>query len=109
MVCVRRLEGILDVLHAGRALAQEDSYDVETHGVEGWLSKEEVVFGQGADLGLFMWGDGLERVSEAGSAAQLHLDEHERVGTKVQSAMTPELRFRALVGDGTSEVCFERT
>ena len=63
--------------HAGRALAKEDSYDVEPHGVEGWLSIEEVEFGEGADLGLFMRGDGLQRVSEAGSAAQFHLDEDE--------------------------------
>ena len=94
--------------YAGCALAHEDSYDVETHGVEGWLSIEEVVFGQEADLGLFTWGDGLERVSEAGSAAQLHLDEHERVGTEVQSTMTRELRFRALSGDGALDVSFER-
>ena len=71
------LEGVLDMTHAGRALAKEDPYDVEPHGFEGWLSNEEVVFGQGADLGLFVWGDGLQRVSEAGSAAQLHLDEDE--------------------------------
>jgi hypothetical protein len=49
------LEGILDVTHAGRALAEEDPYDVEAHGVEGWLSIEEVEFGEGADPGLFAW------------------------------------------------------
>ena len=51
------LEGVLDVTHAGRSLAEEDAYDVESHGVEGWLSIEEVEFGEGADLGLFMPGD----------------------------------------------------
>ena len=75
--CKVRLEGVLDVTHAGRALAKEDSYDVEPQGIEGWLSIEEVVFGEGADLSLFTRGDGLQRVSEAGSAAQLHLDEDE--------------------------------
>jgi|SRR5688572_24845830 hypothetical protein len=72
-----RLEGVLDVTHAGRAFAEEDAYDVEAHGVEGWLSIEEVEFGEGADLGLFTRGDCLQRISEAGSAAQLHLDEYE--------------------------------
>ncbi len=71
------LEGVLDVTHAGLALAEEDPYDVEAHGVEGWLSIEEVEFGEGADPGLFTRGDGLQRISEAGSAAQLHLDEYE--------------------------------
>ena len=37
------------------------------------------------------------RVSKAGSAVQLHLDEYdEGVGTKVQSATPLELRFSAL-------------
>ncbi len=34
--------------------------------------------GQGADLGLFTWGDGLHWLSEAGPSAQFDLDEHER-------------------------------
>ena len=83
--------------HAGRALVQEYPYDVEPHGIEGWLSNEEVVFGQGADLGLFAWGDGLKRVSEAGPAAQLHLDEDERIGSRVQ---TTKLRFSTRVIEG---------
>ena len=102
------LEGVLDVTHAGRALAEEDPYDVEAHGLEGWLSIEEVEFGEGADPGLFVWGDGLQRISEAGSAAQLHLDEYEYVGAKIESTTTPELRFRALLTEGTQEFCFTR-
>jgi hypothetical protein len=102
------LEGVLDVTDAGLALAKEDPYDVEPHGVEGWLSIEEVEFGKGADLGLFMRGDGLQRVSEAGSAAQFHLDEDEHDGSNVQNTMTPEFRFRAPSGDGTLDVCFKR-
>ncbi len=102
------LESVLDVTHAGRALVQEYPYDVEPHGIEGWLSNEEVVFGQGADLGLFARGDGLKRVSEAGPAAQLYLDEDEYINSELQSTMTRELRFRALSGDGTLDVSFER-
>ena len=62
----------------GRTLEEENPYHVEAQGVEGGFFVEEVVFGEGADGSLFMWGDGLERVSEAGSPAQLHLDEYER-------------------------------
>ena len=65
-------------MYAGGALAHENPHYVEAQGVEGRLFVEEVVFGQGADGGLFMRGDGLQRVPEAGSSPQLHLDEHER-------------------------------
>ena len=102
------LEGVLDMTHAGRALAKEDPYNVEPHGFEGWLSNEEVVFGQGADLGLFARGDGLKRVSEAGPAAQLHLDEDECVGSNVQSTIASEFRFRALLAGAKPDVRFER-
>src|SRR3712207_2548410 len=100
------LEGISGVTHAGRALSEEEAYVIAADGVEGWLSIEEVEFGEGADPGLFAWGDGLQRISEAGSAAQLHLDEYEDVGTDVQSTMVPQLRFRALSHDGTLDVRF---
>jgi hypothetical protein len=69
---------------------------------------EEVLSGQGADGGLFAGGDGFERMPEAGSPTQFHFDEDEGVGTKLQSTMTPELRFRVLLGDGIPDVRFER-
>src|SRR3712207_3103180 len=95
------LEGILDVTHAGRALAEEDPYDIEAHGVEGWLSIEEVEFGEGADPGLFAWGDGLQRIYEAGSAAQLHLDEYEGGGSQVKSnSLTLQLPLHPRWGRG---------
>ena len=78
-----RLEGILDVTYAGGALAHENPHYVEAQGVEGRLFVEEVLFGQGADGGLFIRGNGLERVPEAGSSPQLHLDEYERIGSQV--------------------------
>ena len=33
----------------------------------------------------------------------------ERVGTNIQNTTTPELRFRAILSENTSDVCFERT
>jgi hypothetical protein len=96
------------VAYAGRALAHDDCHDVEAYGLEGRLSIEEVPLGQGADLGLFTWGDGLHWVSEAGPSAQLHLDEYEGVGFKAESTGAPELCFRALLAKGTQHMDFER-
>jgi hypothetical protein len=44
-------------------------------------------------------------VSIARSAAQLHLDEHERVGSNVQTDTAPELVFHALLAqDGAQRL-----
>ena len=71
------LEGVLYVDDPGCALDDEYPDHVEAQGVEVGFSFGEVLFGQGADGGLFAWGDGLERVSEAQSAAELHFDNDE--------------------------------
>lgn len=64
---------------AGYISLEEDTDDVEAHGVEGWLLLGQVLFGQGADSALLARGDGLERVSVARSAAQFDLDEDQGV------------------------------
>ena len=50
-------------------------------------------------------GDGLEWVSEAGTAPQFDLDEDERLGSNIQTLTTPELMFRAmLTKDGSQRL-----
>ena len=56
----------------------EDADHVESQGVVVWSSGVEVVFGDGAQGALLAGSDGLEWVSVAGSAPQLHFDEDER-------------------------------
>jgi hypothetical protein len=85
---------------AWRADAEEYTDDVEAEGLEMRLSPGKVLLGQGADGGLLAGGYGLEWMPEAGSPAQLHFDEDERLGTDVQ---TLELKFRALLTEGGTE------
>ncbi len=92
-----------------RVLLEEYADHVEAQRVEAWAPIEEVSLGQGADGGLFAGGDGFEWMPEAYSPAQFHFDEDERLGSGAQSTMTPELRFRVLLGDGIPDVRFERT
>ncbi len=71
------LEGVFDVLQAVLAGPGEDTHDVEADGVEGRFSFGEIKLGQGAEGILFAGSDGLEWAAEAGSSAQLDLDEDE--------------------------------
>jgi hypothetical protein len=57
----------------------EDADHVASQRVVLWSSSVEVVFGDGAQGVLLTWGDRLERVSVAGSAPQLDLDEDDGV------------------------------
>jgi hypothetical protein len=57
----------------------EDTDHVEAQGVVVWSPGVEVVFGDGAQGVLLAGGDGLEWVSEAGTAPQLDLHEDEGV------------------------------
>jgi hypothetical protein len=57
----------------------------------------EVVFGYGAQGVLFAGGYSLQWISEAGTVPQLDLHEDERLGSNIQSLMTPEVMFRALL------------
>jgi hypothetical protein len=73
----------------------EDSDHVEPQCIEVRFSGIEVMLGDGAQGALLAGCDGFERVSVAGSAPQLDLDEDECVGSLVQNTMTSEVRFRA--------------
>ena len=66
-------------MHADIGSIGEDADHVESQGVVVWASSVEVVFGDGAQGALLAGGDGFERVSVAGSAPQLDLDEDEGV------------------------------
>ena len=55
----------------------EDPDHVEPQGVEGWFSGVQIVLGDGTQGVLLVEGDSLERVTEAGPAPQLYLDEDE--------------------------------
>jgi hypothetical protein len=57
------------------------------------------VFGDPAQGVLLAGGDGLERVSEAGTAPQFDFDEDERLGSLVQNTMTSEVRFHAFLAE----------
>ena len=72
------LEGILDVMDPWPALSSKYPHRIEAELTEVRLSVDEVLFGDGADDGSFVRGDGFEWVSETCSPAQLHLDEDER-------------------------------
>jgi hypothetical protein len=88
-------ESILDMMYAHLGAVSQDTDHIEPQGVEMWFSGVEVVFGYGAQGLLLAGGDGLQRVSEAGTAPQFHFHEDERLGSLVQNTMTSEVRFRA--------------
>ena len=71
-------ERVLDVIYPNVGPVGEDTDYVEPEGIVVRLSGVEEVFGDGAQRILFAGGDGLERVSEAGSAPKLDFDEDER-------------------------------
>jgi len=66
-------------MHADTGSIGEDTDHVESQGVEARFSGVEVVLGDGAQGLLLAGGDGLEWVSEAGPAPQLHFDEDEGI------------------------------
>jgi hypothetical protein len=104
------LEGILDVMHADLGTVRKDTDHVEAQGFEVWLSGVEVVFGYPAEGVLFAGGNGLQWISEAATAPQLDLHEDERLGSNIQTPMTPELMFRALLTkDGAQRLELART
>jgi hypothetical protein len=74
------------------ALSHEDAHHVETHRVEGWLLLGQEAFGEAPYYSLLARGDGVERVSIARSAAQLHLDEHEGFSVAHDQVQLPEAR-----------------
>jgi len=82
---------------AGCALAREYADDVEAHGIEVRLLLGQVLLCEGANGGLLAGGDRVERATEAGPPAQLHLCENEGVGSNVQTLSAPDLVFRALL------------
>jgi hypothetical protein len=57
----------------------EDADHVEAQGFELWVSRVEVMLGNGANRVLFAVGDGFQWVSEAGGAPQLDFHEDEGV------------------------------
>jgi hypothetical protein len=68
------------------------------------------VFGYRAQGILLAGGDGFQWVSEAGPAPQLDFHEDERLGSDIQTLMTPELMFRALLTkEGTQRLELART
>lgn len=74
------------------ALLHEDAHHIEAHRVEVRLLLGQEAFGEAPYYGLLARGDGVERVSVARSAAQLHLDEHERVCVAKDQVQLPEAR-----------------
>ena len=85
------------MLYTGFGSVGEDTDHVEAQGVVVCSSGVEVVFGYRAQGVLFAEGNGLEWVSEAGTAPQLDLHEDERLSFLVQNTMTSEIRFYALL------------
>ena len=74
---MRCSESILDMMYADLGAVGQDADHVEAQGVEVWFSGVQVVFGYGAQGLLFARSDGLQRVSEAGTAPQFHFHEDE--------------------------------
>jgi hypothetical protein len=98
------------VLYAGFGSVGEDTDHVEAQGVVVCPSGVEVVFGYGAQGVLFAGGNGLQWISEAGTAPQLDLHEDERLCSNIQTLTTPELMFRALLThDGAQRLELART
>lgn len=71
------LESVLYVFYARSCVGGEDAYYVEAQGVEVWLVVCDVLFRERADGCLLAGRHGLERVAEAGRAAELDLYEDE--------------------------------
>jgi hypothetical protein len=67
------------MIYADLGAVGQDADHVEAQGVEMWFSGVEVVFGYGAQRLLLAGGDGLQRVSEAGTAPQFDFHEDECV------------------------------
>jgi hypothetical protein len=74
------------------ALSHEYAHHIEAHRVEVRLLLGQEAFGEAPNYGLLARGDGVERVSIARSAAQLHLDEHEGVCVAQDQVQLPEAR-----------------
>ena len=73
------LERVFYVVYMGSRAGGEDTYYVETQGLEVGLVLGEVLFGEGADGGLLAGRYGFERIAEAFRAAELHLHKDEDV------------------------------
>lgn len=97
-------------MYAHLGAVGQDTDHIEPQGFEMWFSGVEVVFGYGAQGLLLAGSDGLQRVSEAGTAPQFHFHEDECLGSNLQTLRTPELMFRALLTrDGTQRLELVRT
>ena len=95
------LEGILDVGYLGSSTADEDADHVEAQGLEFGGSLGQVLLGHEADGLLLAGGYGLQGGAVGGSAAELHLDEDEDVGSQVKSnPLAPRLPLHPRWGRG---------
>jgi hypothetical protein len=90
------------VVYANLVGADEDPDHVEAQGVEIRVSVGEVLHGEGADVTLFASSYSFERVSEAGPAAQFHLDEDEGVVFAYDQVDLPVARPVVAVDEGVS-------
>lgn len=66
-------------MYAEFVLACEYPHDVESQGVEVRVPVGKVLFGKGAQGGLFVLGNGFQRIAEARTTPQLHLHEDQCV------------------------------
>ncbi len=101
-------ESVLHVPDLRPPRPKEDADDIEAHLVEvvgevGPLPGE-VPLCRKPDSGLFPGRHGLQRVPEPRPPPELDLDEDQGLSSKIQSTVSPELRFHALLTEGTPEV-----
>jgi hypothetical protein len=66
-------------VYAEFVLACEYPDYVESQGIEVRVAVGKVLLGEGAEGGLFVWGNGFQRISESRTAPQLHFHEDEDV------------------------------
>ena len=77
---------------ARSALADEYADDVEAHGIEVRLLLGQVSLCERADGGLLASGDGVERATEAGPPAQLHLGKDDGIAVAQYQVYLPAPR-----------------
>ena len=77
------------MMYADLGAVGQDADHVEAQGVEVGFSVVEVVFGYGAQGLLLAGGNGLQRVSEAGTAPQLDLYEDEVSSLRTIRSISP--------------------
>ena len=88
--------------YANLVIASEDPDSVEAHGVEIRVSVREVLCGEGANRALFARCYCLERIPEAGSAAQFHLHEDKDVVFAYDQVDLPVARPVVAFDEGVS-------